>query len=153
HKADHDRTPLTQLTEQHPDLTEEDAYAIQMAGIGERMAAHGSKIVGWKVGLTSKAMQHMLQVDQPDFGHLMDDMQLQPGQALISEELIWPRVEAEVAFILNKDLRGPNVTAQQVIDATKYLAPSLEIIDTRVKDWKIRLCDTIADNASCGRFM
>ena len=84
HKADHDRSPIGQLTEDHPEMTEQDAYAIQLAGIGQRMAAHGSKIVGWKVGLTSKAMQQMLKVDQPDFGHLMDDMQLQPGESLES---------------------------------------------------------------------
>ena len=153
HKAEHERTPIGQLSEQYPNMTEAEAYAIQLALIGEKMAAHGSKVAGWKVGLTSKAMQQMLNVGQPDFGHLMDDMRLEPGQDLDVSSMIWPRVEAEVAFILKSDLRGPGVTADQALAATEFLAPALEIIDTRIRDWKIKLCDTIADNASCGRFL
>jgi 2-keto-4-pentenoate hydratase len=153
HKSDHDRQPIAPPSDQFPEMTPADAYAVQMAGIEERMAAHGSKVAGWKIGMTSRAMQQMLNVDEPVFGHLMDDMRLESGQDLTVSELIWPRVEAEVAFILKADLRGPGVTAEQVLAATEYLAPSLEIIDTRVRDWKIKLCDTIADNASCGRFV
>jgi 2-keto-4-pentenoate hydratase len=130
-----------------------DAYAVQLEGIRERMQAHGGSIVGWKVGLTSKAMQQMLGVDQPDFGHLLDDMRLDEGTDIDCSTLIWPRVEPEVAFQLKADLRGPGVTADQVLAATEYLIPALEVIDSRIKDWKIKLCDTIADNASCGRFV
>ena len=153
HRAEHTKEPLEPLTEQYPDIDIADAYAIQLEGIRERMEAHGGQIVGWKVGLTSKAMQQMLNVDQPDFGHLLDSMRLDEGSEIDCAEMIWPRVEPEVAFQLKADLRGPGVTAEQVIDATEFLIPSLEVIDSRVKDWKIKLCDTIADNASCSRFV
>jgi 2-oxopent-4-enoate hydratase len=153
HHAEHTREPIAALTDTHPDIDMADAYAIQLAGISERLAAHGGEIVGWKVGLTSKAMQQMLNVDQPDFGHLLDTMRMDEGDAITVGEMIWPRVEPEVAFQLKADLRGPGVTADQVLAATEYLIPALEVIDSRVKDWKIKLCDTIADNASCGRFV
>jgi 2-keto-4-pentenoate hydratase len=153
HKAEHDLNPIPPLTEQYPDMDIADAYAVQLEGIRERMQAHGGTIVGWKVGLTSKAMQQMLGVDQPDFGHLLDNMRIDEGTEIDTTEMIWPRVEPEIAFLLKADLRGPGVTADQVIAATEYLIPSLEVIDSRVKDWKIKLCDTISDNASCGRFV
>ncbi|HLF75921.1 MAG TPA: 2-keto-4-pentenoate hydratase [Dehalococcoidia bacterium] len=153
HKSDHNRQAIPPPSDQFPDMTPAEAYAVQLAGIEERMAAHGSKVAGWKIGMTSRAMQQMLNVNQPVFGHLMDDMRLEVGEHLSCADLIWPRVEAEVAFILKADLKGPGITADDVMAATEYLAPSLEIIDTRVRDWKIRLCDTIADNASCGRFL
>lgn len=153
HRAEHDLSPIGPLTERHPDMDMSDAYAVQLEGIRERMQAHGGSIVGWKVGLTSKAMQQMLGVDQPDFGHLLDDMRLDEGTDIDCSTLIWPRVEPEVAFQLKADLRGPGVTADQVLAATEYLIPALEVIDSRIKDWKIKLCDTIADNASCGRFV
>jgi 2-keto-4-pentenoate hydratase len=153
HKAEHDKQPIGPLTEQFPDMTIDDAYAIQLEGIKERMEAHGSQIAGWKVGLTSKAMQQMLGVDQPDFGHLFADMRLDEGTDIVTSDLIWPRVEPEVAFQLKADVKGPGATPEQVMAATEYLIPALEVIDSRVKDWKIKLCDTISDNASCGRFV
>jgi 2-keto-4-pentenoate hydratase len=153
HRAEHTKEPIEPLTEQHPDIDIADAYAVQLEGIRERMDAHGGQIVGWKVGLTSKAMQQMLNVDQPDFGHLLDSMRIDEGTDIDCGEMIWPRVEPEVAFQLKTDLRGPGVTADQVIAATEFLIPSLEVIDSRVKDWKIKLCDTISDNASCARFV
>ncbi len=153
HRAEHDRSPITALTDQYPDMDMSDAYAVQLEGIRQRMAAHGGAVAGWKVGLTSKAMQQMLGVDQPDFGHLLADMRLDEGTDIVVEEMIWPRVEPEVAFQLKADVRGPGATAEQVLAATEYLIPALEVIDSRVKDWKIKLCDTIADNASCGRFV
>ena len=153
HKAEHDLAPIGPLTERHPDMDMSDAYAVQLEGIRERMQAHGGSIVGWKVGLTSKAMQQMLGVDQPDFGHLLDDMRLSEGTDIDCSTMIWPRIEPEIAFQLKADLRGPNVSAEDVMNATEYLIPALEVIDSRIKDWKIKLCDTIADNASCGRFV
>ncbi len=153
HRAEHDLTPIGPLTERHPDMDISDAYAVQLEGIRERTQAHGGSIVGWKVGLTSKAMQQMLGVDQPDFGHLLDDMRLDEGTDIDCSTMIWPRVEPEIAFQLKADLRGPNVSAEDVMNATEYLIPALEVIDSRIKDWKIKLCDTIADNASCGRFV
>jgi 2-keto-4-pentenoate hydratase len=153
HKAEHTLEPITPLTEQYPEMDIADAYAVQLEGIRERTEAHGGQIVGWKVGLTSKAMQQMLGVDQPDFGHLLDNMRMDEGTDIDCAEMIWPRVEPEIAFQLKADLKGPGVTAADVIAATEYLIPALEVIDSRVKDWKIKLCDTIADNASCGRFV
>jgi 2-keto-4-pentenoate hydratase len=153
HRAEHNRTPIDTLTDQYPDMEMADAYAIQVEGVRERMEAHGNKIVGWKVGLTSKAMQQMLGVDQPDFGHLLDNMRVDEGDDIDISQLIWPRAEPEIAFQLKADLKGPGVTAGQVIAATEYVIPALEIIDSRIRDWKIKLCDTISDNASCGRFM
>ena len=153
HRAEHTREPIEPLTELFDEIDVADAYAIQLEGIRERMEAHGGQIVGWKVGLTSKAMQQMLNVDQPDFGHLLDSMRIDEGGNIDCAEMIWPRVEPEIAFQLKDDLRGPGITAEQVIDATEFLIPSLEVIDSRVKDWKIKLCDTIADNASCSRFV
>lgn len=153
HRAEHTKEPLDPLTERYPDIEPADAYAIQLEGIRERIEAHGGQIAGWKVGLTSKAMQQMLHVEQPDFGHLLDSMRVDEGSEIDCAEMIWPRVEPEVAFQLKADLRGPGVTAEQVVEATEFLIPALEVIDSRVKDWKIKLCDTIADNASCSRFV
>ena len=153
HRAEHRKEPVEPLTEQYPDIDVSDAYAIQLEGVRERVEAHGNLIAGWKVGATSKAIQQMFNVHEPDFGHLLDNMRVDEGNEIACDEMIWPRVEPEVAFQLNADLRGPDVTAEQVIAATEYLIPSLEIIDSRVRDWKIKLCDTIADNASCGRFV
>ena len=153
HRAEHDLNPIAPLTEQYPSMDMDDAYAVQLAGIAERLERHGGEIVGWKIGLTSKAMQQMLNVDQPDFGHLLDNMRMDEGADITVSELIWPRVEPEIAFQLKGDLKGPGVTAEQVMAATEYLIPALEVIDSRVRDWKIKLCDTIADNASCGRFV
>ena len=153
HYAEHTREPVAPLTERNPGMTLEDAYAVQLAGIAERQKAHGGRIIGWKVGLTSKAMQQMLGVDQPDFGHLLDGMRMDEGEQLSVSEMIWPRVEPEIAFLLRTELRGSGVNAADVIAATEYVIPALEVIDSRVKDWKIKLPDTIADNASCGRFV
>jgi 2-keto-4-pentenoate hydratase len=153
HHAEHTREPIEPLTEQYPDLDLDDAYAIQIEGIRERMEAHGGQLVGWKVGLTSKAMQQMFNVDQPDFGHLLDSMRVEEGSEIECGTMIWPRVEPEVAFQLKADLRGPGVTAADVIAATEFLIPSLEVVDSRIRDWKIKLYDTIADNASCSSFV
>ena len=148
HRAEHDLNPIAPLTEQYPSMDMDDAYAVQLEGVRERMERHGGEIVGWKIGLTSKAMQQMLNVDQPDFGHLLDGMRMDEGADITVSEMIWPRVEPEIAFQLKADLKGPGVTAEQVMAATEYLIPALEVIDSRVRDWKIKLCDTIADNAS-----
>jgi 2-keto-4-pentenoate hydratase len=153
HRAEHTREAITPLTEEYGDIEIADAYAIQLEGVRERVEAHGSQIVGWKVGATSKAIQQMFNIDEPDFGHLLDNMRLDEGAEIDCAELIWPRVEPEVAFQLKADVRGPGATAEQVIAATEYLIPALEVIDSRVRDWRIKLCDTIADNASCGRFV
>jgi 2-keto-4-pentenoate hydratase len=124
-----------------------DAYRIQMINV-ERNVAAGRRIIGRKVGLTSLAMQKMFGVSEPDFGHLFDDMILTSGTECIVSSLLLPRVEPEIAFVLSRELRGPGIKRDDVIAATEYVTPALEIIDTRIGDWKITLADTIADNAS-----
>jgi 2-keto-4-pentenoate hydratase len=131
-------------------LSVADAYRIQMINVDRRLAA-GRKIVGGKVGLTSAAMQKMMGVNEPDFGHLFDDMILKSGAECLVATLMLPRVEPEIAFVLSRELHGPGVMREDVLAATKYVTPALEIIDTRIRDWKIALADTIADNASSGR--
>jgi 2-keto-4-pentenoate hydratase len=93
----------------------------------------------------------MLNVDQPDYGHILDPMVLQDGAVVPARELIQPKIEPEIAFILERDLKGPGVTPMEVLSATRFVVPALEIIDSRIEGWKIKLCDTIADNASSAR--
>ncbi len=131
-------------------LTVADAYRVQMINVERRLAA-GRRIVGGKVGLTSVAMQKMMGVEEPDFGHLFDDMILKDGGELAVDTLMIPRVEPEIAFVLARGLRGPGITREDVLAAAEYVTPALEIIDTRIRDWKISLADTIADNASSAR--
>lgn len=126
-----------------------DAYAVQRIGVA-RARDRGRRVAGRKVGLTSRVMQQQLGVDEPDFGVLLDDMLLDDGADLAAapRPLIRPRVEAEIAFVLGSDLAGPGVTTLDALRATEAVAASLEIIDSRVRDWDIRLVDTVADNAS-----
>jgi len=131
-------------------MTAADAYRIQMLNVDRRVAS-GRKIVGRKVGLTSIAMQKMFGVNEPDFGHLFDNMMLASGGECRIDSLMLPRVEPEIAFVLARELRGPGVTREDVIAAAEYVTSALEIIDTRIRDWKITLADTIADNASSAR--
>jgi 2-keto-4-pentenoate hydratase len=151
-RAEAERVPISPLTDAHPQLTVEEAYQIQLVNI-EAKRSKGAKIVGKKIGLTSIAMQRLLGVDQPDYGHLFDDMALADGDAMKAADLIQPKVEAEVAFILKEDLIGPGITVARVLAATEYVIPALEIVDSRVRDWKIKLADTIADNASSARIV
>jgi 2-keto-4-pentenoate hydratase len=149
-RAEADRSPIPPLTEGFPQLTVDEAYQIQLVNVEVRKSK-GAKIVGKKIGLTSVAMQKLLGVDQPDYGHLFGDMALADGDTMRASELIQPKVEAEVAFILKEDLNGPGITMARVLAATDYVIPALEIVDSRVRDWKIKLPDTIADNASSAR--
>jgi 2-keto-4-pentenoate hydratase len=141
--------PITVL---YPDITIQEAYQIQLATIHKKVAA-GSRIVGKKIGLTSLAMQQLLKVDQPDYGHLLDEMVVENGGTIAFSRVLQPKVEAEIAFVLKKDLIGPRVTATEVLLATDYVLPALEIVDSRVADWKIKLQDTVADNASSGLYV
>jgi 2-keto-4-pentenoate hydratase len=149
-EAERTRAPVAPLTERYPDLSEADAYAIQLAIIHQKLSA-GARVVGKKIGLTSQAMQKMLGVDQPDYGHILSTMTLPEGAECPIDTLIQTRVEPEIAFVLKADLVGPNVTREQVLAATEYVTPALEVIDSRVRDWKIKLGDTVADNASSAR--
>lgn len=128
-------------------LTLTDAYAIQRHGRELRLVV-GERLVGRKIGLTSVAMQEMLGVDQPDYGCLFETMVLRDGATVSAERLIAPRVEAEIAFVLDRALAGPGVTRDDVLAATSEVLPAIEIIDSRIADWKITIVDTIADNAS-----
>lgn len=152
YEAERTQKPLPPLTETYPGLNADDAYAIQQVLI-DRKVREGARVVGHKIGLTSLAMQQLLGVDQPDYGHLLDTMMVPDGSALQREDLIAPRVEAEIAFILREELRGPGITVAKVMAATQYVFAALEIVDSRVADWKIKLQDTIADNASSCRMV
>ncbi|NIB42237.1 2-oxopent-4-enoate hydratase [Pseudomaricurvus alkylphenolicus] len=144
------REAIAPLTERESEITLEDAYYISKHMVDRRVAA-GESIVGKKIGVTSKAVQNMLGVHQPDFGYLTDKMVFADGDEMpISEQLIQPRAEGEIAFVLKKDLMGPGVTNADVLAATEFVLPCFEIVDSRIQDWKIKIQDTVADNASCG---
>ena len=140
------------LTSRHAELTVEDAYVIQQRLTTRRLAA-GEKIVGKKIGVTSQAVMNMLGVHQPDFGMLTDAMVCNEGEAIAARTLIQPKAEGEIAFLLKRDLEGPGVTAADVLAATEGVMACFEIVDSRIRDWKIRIQDTVADNASCGVFV
>ena len=147
------RTVVDPLTTREPGLTLDDAYRISRRMLDRRLA-DGEKVVGKKIGCTSKAVQRMLNVDQPDFGYLTDRTQYADGAEMpISRELIQPKAEGEIAFVLKKDLRGPGITAKDVLAATDYVSACFEVVDSRVRDWKIKIQDTVADNASAGLFI
>ncbi|MCG5431375.1 2-keto-4-pentenoate hydratase [Mycobacterium sp. MYCO198283] len=146
-EAERSREPLTPLTGRHGDIDVVDAYEIQLINIRRRVA-DGARVVGHKVGLSSEAMQQMMGVDEPDYGHLLDEMQVFEDKPVPARRYLYPRVEVEVGFVLAQDLPGADCTEDDVLAGTAAFAPAIELIDTRIKDWKIALCDTIADNAS-----
>jgi 2-oxopent-4-enoate/cis-2-oxohex-4-enoate hydratase len=140
------------LTTRYPELTIEDAYAIQQRLNSRRLAA-GERIIGKKIGVTSQVVMNMLGVNQPDFGLLTDAMVYNEGEAIPAARLIQPKAEGEIAFLLKRDLCGPGVTAADVLAATEGVMACFEIVDSRIRDWKIKIQDTVADNASCGVFV
>jgi 2-keto-4-pentenoate hydratase len=150
--AERSRVPMAPLTSIHPDIDVVDAYEIQLINIRQRVA-EGARVVGHKVGLSSEAMQKMMGVDEPDYGHLLADMEVFEDRPVPAGRFLYPRVEVEVGFILADDLPGAGCTEDDVMAATAAFAPSIELIDTRIKDWKIALCDTIADNASSAGYV
>ncbi|WP_431024922.1 fumarylacetoacetate hydrolase family protein [Halomonas sp. H5] len=149
-----DGRTLAPLTARHPGLTIDDAYRISLNLLRHREAA-GERLIGKKIGVTSRAVQEMLDVHQPDFGFLTDRMLYADGAevSLAQAGLIQPRAEGEIAFMLRDDLQGPGITRDEVLEATAWVAPCFEIVDSRIDDWKIRIQDTVADNASCGIFV
>jgi len=149
--AERSRRPIPPITGRDPSFTTDDAYAVQLENV-RRALSMGHTVSGKKIGLTSLAMQKQLGVDEPDYGHLFAAMDCADG-LVDAGALILPKIEAELAFVLKKDLRGGKVTPEDVEDATEYVAGAFEIVDSRVADWKIRLPDTVADNASSGRYM
>ena len=141
------------LTDRYPDIDINDAYQISKKFLSHR-EIEGETVIGKKIGVTSKVVQEMLGVSQPDFGFLTNTMQVKnKSNFLISEYLIQPRAEAEIAFVLKEDIQGPGITKEDIISATDKIFPCFEIVDSRIDNWKIKIQDTIADNASCGIFV
>lgn len=151
-QAERQRFPIQPLSETYPSLTPAQAYAIQSALLALKQGA-GVQVMGHKIGLTSKAMQQQLGVDQPDYGVLLNTMAVASGSTLAASDFIQARIEPEIAFWLAEDIKGPGVTAEQVLAATRGVSASLELVDSRVANWRITLVDTIADNASSARMI
>ncbi|HVN13255.1 MAG TPA: 2-keto-4-pentenoate hydratase [Kineosporiaceae bacterium] len=147
--AARDRCAIPPLTETYPGLDVGAAYEVQLCNVRRRLEG-GAVVRGHKVGLSAKAMQQMLGVHEPDYGHLLDDMFCFESDVIDASRFLQPRAEVEVAFVLGRGLTGPGVTAADVVRATEFVMPSIEIVDSRVADWRIRIEDTVADNASSG---
>lgn len=141
---------IAPLTDTYDDLSIDDAYAISL-GILALREADGETVIGKKIGVTSKPVMDMLGVNQPDFGFLTDTMWAKDN-VIDTSVMILPRAEAEIAFRLKSDLKGPGVTEADVLAATEGVAACFEVVDSRVTDWKVKIQDTVADNASCGTF-
>ena len=148
--AERARRAVPQISAGRPWLGAAEAYRVQKEVVRRRLA-DGETIVGWKIGLTSEAMRRQLGVDQPDYGPILSGYLVPPGAEIPTADLIQPRIESEIAFVLRSPLRGPGVTAADVLAATEGVAAALEIIDSRIEAWKLTLPDTIADLASSAR--
>ena len=145
--AERDRKPIGPLTQAYPGIDVTDAYEIQLANVRRRLAA-GARVRGHKVGLSSPVMQQMMGVGEPDYGHLLEDMVLPQDAPIRADWYCCPRIEVEIGYVLGSSLPGEGCTEEDVLAATEYIVPSLELIDSRIADWRIKLADTIADNAS-----
>ncbi len=152
YQALRNRITLPPLTESDAAITIDDAYQISKLFLDKRIARDGEKVVGKKIGVTSKPVQDMLGVFEPDFGFLTDDMTVTDGRVPM-DKLIQPRAEAEIGFRLKSGLKGPGVTPEDVLAATDCIMACFEIVDSRIDDWKIKIEDTVADNASCGVYV
>lgn len=151
-EAERTAVPIPAFSSEHPNLNAEDAYAVQLHNVKRRLDA-GSTIRGHKVGLSSKIMQRMMGVSEPDYGHLLSDMFVFESTSIDTTTMCAPRVEVEMAFVLGEALPAPDCNAADVLRCTEFVCPSLEIIDSRISEWKIGLIDTIADNASSARIV
>lgn len=153
YRALSERRTVSPLRNRPGNLDIDDAYAISLGFLRQRLSA-GERVIGKKIGVTSKAVQEMLGVHQPDFGFLTDRMRVAEGATVrIADCMIQPRAEAEIALILKSALQGPGITPNDVLNATAFIAPCFEIVDSRIDNWDIRIVDTVADNASCGVFV
>jgi len=146
-KAEKSCQPIEAISARFTALSYDDVYAIQSKTIDTKVKS-GAVIVGKKIGLTSQAMQQQFNIKEPDYGIIVDTGVFREGQPIARKSLILPRIEAEMAFLLRDDLQGPGVTVANVLDATEAVMPAFEVIDSRFKDWKITVKDSIADNAS-----
>jgi 2-keto-4-pentenoate hydratase len=150
--AERDRAPIDPLPPRYPGIDVADAYRVALRNVERRIAA-GARVVGHKVGLSSPVMQQMMGVDRPDYGHLLDDMAFDETRPIALDRFCRPRVEVEIAFGLADALPGAGCTEADVLAAVAWVAPALEIIDSRIRDWRIGIVDTIADNASSAGFV
>jgi 2-keto-4-pentenoate hydratase len=149
-QASVDRRPIEPLTQLRTDLTVQDAYAIQMHNVRRRVAS-GAIVRGRRMGRTSRPRQHLLGVDEPDFGVLLDDMFLDEGDVVPLDLFVQPRVVATIAFVLAADLAGPGVSVADALTAVAGVMPAIEIVDSRIASWQVQVADTVADNASAGK--
>lgn len=149
HLAEMEKREVTRITAEHTELTFEDAYQIQEQLVGIKLE-QGARIIGPKMGLTSQAKMKQMKVDEPIYGYIFDYM-VTAGGVISMSDCIHPKVEVEIAFILGKDIEGPGMTGAQVLAATEYVVPALEIIDSRYRNFEFTLPDVIADNASSCR--
>jgi 2-oxopent-4-enoate/cis-2-oxohex-4-enoate hydratase len=140
------------ITDSESDITIEDAYHIQLQTVARRVAA-GERIVGKKIGVTSQVVMNMLKVNQPDFGHLLSGMAYNDGETISLKNALLPRGEGEIAFVMKHDLTGPGLTNADVLRATECVMPCFELVDSRIRDWKIKIQDTVADNGSSYAFV
>lgn len=151
-EAERERKEVVKVTDQHPNLTVEDAYVLQKQLIQQKIDA-GSKRIGIKLGLTSEAKQKMMGIHEAIYGYLVEDMLAFEWEPLQYNTFIHPKIEPEIAFLIGEDLNGTNITTDDVLKATKYVAPALEIIDSRYENFRFTLPDVIADNCSSAKFV
>ena len=149
HHARRTGIPIPPLTDQHPGMTMTDGYRVQQALVA-MLTAEGERVIGYKLGLTSEPMQRLLGVDSPDFAPVLSSHLKSDGATVPASAFIAPRIEAEIALLLHEDLRGPGCTADDVAAASGSAMAALEIVDSRINGWKIKLADTVADLASSG---
>lgn len=152
HIAEKTGNPIKKISSKFADMTMEDAYKIQELGTGLRVG-EGMHIIGRKIGITSKGMQHQLNATTPDYGCLLSDMLLREGEPCMMSGLISPRIEGEIAFVLDHDLKGPDVTIADVYNSTAWVFPCFEVCDTRIENWDVTVLDTISDNAGGSKFV
>jgi 2-keto-4-pentenoate hydratase len=151
-EAESTQRPIDPIAEDLGEGRLDVAYAVQ-AEVTRRGIAKGRRIVGRKIGLTSKAVQQQLGVNQPDYGALFADMEIPTGETIEVTQLIQPRIEAEIAIVLERDLPSEDVTLGELMRSAAYVIPALEVVDSRIRDWKISILDTVADNGSSARYV
>lgn len=148
HAALRHRSPIPPFTDAEPDMSQAQAYEVQQAFVDLLLSEGGGKVIGYKLGLTSEPMQEMMGVHQPDYGPVLSTMVFDDGASIDLSGYIQPRVEAEIALVLREELRGPGVTAMEASRAVAGAVAAIEMVDSRIVDWKIELADTISDLAS-----
>ncbi|AOV06202.1 2-keto-4-pentenoate hydratase [Sporosarcina ureilytica] len=152
-EAERNATEVDKFVDQYPELDVELGYEIQEALIEKKCKEENTKISGRKLGLTSKAKQEMMGVHEPSYGVLLENMQLNEGEPISIAPLIHPKIEPEIAFIFNKEVKGPSISVTDILDATAYIASAMEIIDSRYRNFNFTLPDVIADNSSSSRYI